>query len=542
MPCLQDNAEPFGNQLTLETVRVRFGRSTRFRGTNWEFRFATITLTGVKHLNPTQFSPSLAGVLRRWLLAAAIGFCSVSKFSAQESERPNILFIMGDDHTSQAWSCYGGILAEHAQTLNIDRLASQGALLSNVFCVNSICVPSRASILTGQYSHINGVKNLGDALDSAADNVAKRLRQSGYQTALVGKWHLKSEPSGFDYWNIIKRQGRYREPVMFRMNLARGTVKRGAFSTDVFTDEALAWLDRRDPDRPFCLMLHFKATHAPWQFPPRLASLYRNVDLPEPSGLHEGTGPRHGRVPGWPLEILTGRMTAAADHGDGRLVLSSDDPKIIRQETYQKFVKDFLRCGAAIDENVGRVMDYLIQHDLVDNTVLIYTSDQGYFLGEHNYFDKRFMLEESLRIPFVVRFPGRIAPGTVIDDMILNVDFAPTLLDFAGAAIPPAMQGRSFRANLQGATPQDWRTEMYYRYFQNSQERPAHYGIRTLDRKLIYYDGLNGVAEDRRWEFYDLATDPKERINRYDAEANSEQIQNLKLRLAALQAHLGDFP
>ncbi len=459
-----------------------------------------------------------------------------------KADRPNILFIMADDHTSQAWSCYGGRLAAYAKTPNIDRLASDGALLKNCFCVNSICVPSRASILTGQYSHQNGVKTLRDALPGAADNVAKRLQQTGYQTALIGKWHLKEAPAGFDYWNIIKGQGRYHEPVMYEMNLKRGETQKGYYSTDVFTDKALAWLDRRDASKPFCLMLHFKATHAPWQFPPRLASLYKDIEIPEPDSLYGTTGPANSRIPGWPLEILTKRMTSAETHGNGRLVLSSNDPITTRRETYQKFIKDFLRCGAAIDENVGRVMHYLKRHQLIDNTVLIYTSDQGYFLGEHNYFDKRFMLEESLRMPFIIRYPKEITAGTAVDDIILNIDFASTFLDYAGAVVPASMQGRSFRANLRGQTPADWRGAMYYRYFENSKARPAHFGIRTKTQKLIYYDGLTGTPEEKRWEFYDLVVDPQENENRYDMMVSSEAVRKLKERLAILQSRLGDSP
>lgn len=365
------------------------------------------------------------------------------------AERPNILFIMADDHASQAWGCYGSRLAPFAKTPNIDRLAREGARLTRCFCTNSICVPSRASILTGQYSHVNGVTTLREALDPAADNVAKRLQGAGYQTALVGKWHLKKPPAGFDYWNIIKGQGRYHNPVMYEMDLDKGDVQEGAYSTDVFTDKALRWLNGRDVEKPFCLMLHFKATHEPWNYHPRHARLYEDVELPEPETLLGPTGPQGGVVPGWPLEILTQRMLRGG-HGGGKLQVDSDDPQVVRRATYQKFAKDLLRCVAAIDENLGRVLDYLDQRQLAENTLVIYTSDQGYFLGEHNYFDKRFMLEESLRMPFVARYPHEIKPLALVDDIILNVDFAPTFLDYAGAEAPATMQGRSFRNNLAG--------------------------------------------------------------------------------------------
>ncbi len=368
-----------------------------------------------------------------WIASAsAVLICCVSEGPPQT--QPNIVFIMGDDHTSQAWGCYQSRLAPLDPTPNIDRLASEGARLANCCCTNSICVPSRASILTGQYSHVNRIKTLREALDPAPDNVAKRLQQAGYQTALVGKWHLKKRPAGFDYWNVIRGQGRYHDPAMFEMDLDQGAVQEGRYSTDVFTDKALAWLDRRDAEKPFCLMLHFKATHEPWQFPARHAGLYDDVDVPEPPTLLGPTGPRGSVVPGWPLEILTERMVRGG-HGAGKLRLDTDDPQAVRRATYQKFLKDLLRCARAVDENVGRVLDYLDRHELDRNTVVICTSDQGYFLGEHNYFDKRFMLEESLRMPFVVRYPPEIEPNTVVDDVVLNVDFAPTFLDYAGAEL-----------------------------------------------------------------------------------------------------------
>lgn len=466
-------------------------------------------------------------------LAAAVPAAAV--------DRPNILYIMGDDHTSQAWGCYGGRLAPFAKTPNIDRLAREGARLTNCFCTNSICVPSRASILTGQYSHRNGVKTLREALDPAADNVAKRLQKAGYQTALVGKWHLKKPPAGFGYWNIIKGQGRYHNPVMYEMELDRGEVQQGGYSTDVFTDKALAWLQRRDRDKPFCLMLHFKATHEPWNYHPRYADLYKDVDLPEPKTLLGRTGPEGSVVPGWPLEILTERMRRGG-HGADKLRVDSDDPRVVRRATYQKFVKDFLRCVAGIDENIGRVLDYLDRHQLTRNTVVIYTSDQGYFLGEHNYFDKRFMLEESLRMPFVIRYPHEIKPGTVLDDIVLNVDFAPTFLDYAEAKPPSTVQGRSFRANLADNTPHDWRQAMYYRYYAGSPQRPAHFGIRTRQYKLIYYDGLKDRPGEQRREFYDLAQDPYETRNAYGEAEYREVVEQLKRRLGELQADLGDEP
>lgn len=480
-----------------------------------------------------------------WVAVVLFGLVAAPAIAAERGapvRRPNIVFLMADDHTSQAWGCYGGRLARFCRTPNIDRLAAQGVRLRNCFCTNSICVPSRATILTGQYSHNNGVRTLAGALDPQKDNVAKRLQQAGYQTALVGKWHLKKPPAGFDYWNVIRGQGRYHNPILHEMSFDRGQVQAGGYCTDVFTDQALAWLDRRDRGKPFCLMLHFKATHEPWRFHPRHANLYQNVDLPEPATLTGTTGPAGTRVPGWPLEILTQRMTGAVRHGAGKLKLDSDDPAHVRKATYQKMVKDFLRCVAAIDENVGRVLDYLDENGLTQDTLVIYTSDQGYFLGEHNYFDKRFMLEESLRMPLVARYPREIEPGTVLDDIIVNVDFARTFLDYAGAAPPASMQGRSFRPNLAGRTPKDWPDAMYYRYYGGQPARPAHFGIRTKTHKLLYYDGLTTQPAGQRWEFYDLAHDPHETRNAYDDPKHAAIITRLKTRLTRLQAAVGDKP
>jgi len=457
---------------------------------------------------------------------------------ADEENRPNIVFIMSDDHTSQAWHCYGGRLSEFVNTPNIDRIAREGALLQNCFCTNSICVPSRAAILTGQYAHKNGVRTLEDALDPQRDNVAKRLQSAGYQTALVGKWHLKKEPAGFDYWNIIQGQGRYHNPKMYEMSFSNKTNCQG-YSTDIFTDRALEWLEERNNEKPFCLMLHFKATHEPWKYHKRYAKLYADVDLPLPEDLLGKTGPKNSRIPGWPLEILTERfLTFSKRYGDGKLE-SDDNLGTLRQRTYQKLVKDFLRCGAAIDDNIGRVLDYLDENSLAENTIVIYSSDQGYFLGEHNYFDKRFMLEESMRMPFVVRYPREIQPGTVLDEVILNVDFAQTFMDYAGANPSSSMQGSSFRENLKGSTPENWRTEMYYRYFSNSPERPAHFGLRTDRYKLIKYDGLTGQEPNNRWELYDLKADPKEQENIYD-QADNQLLVSLKARLKTAQALVDD--
>lgn len=478
------------------------------------------------------------------LKKSLFGFClvflqSMNVWSA--SERPNILFIMSDDHTSQAWGCYGSRFAPVFQTPHIDRLAKEGALLRNCFVTNSICVPSRASILTGQYSHINGVKTLADSLDPQKKHLAHYLREAGYQTALIGKWHLKSQPTGFDYWNIIKGQGRYREPRMFEGDLAHPQVEEDSYSTDLFTEKALDWLSARKDDRPFAMFLHYKSTHEPWQYPPRHKDLFDGVSFDEPESLMGQTGPKNSRIPGWPLEILTERMVRGSDHGGEPLIPSQEDPQTKRRETYQKLIRDYLRCATTIDENIGKLLNCLDENDLTNNTLVIYTSDQGYFLGEHNYFDKRFMLEESLRMPFVIRLPDRIPAGAKVDPMILNVDFAPMLLDYAGQATPPSMQGESFRSYLELPGDEAGRGSIYYRYWENSPRRPSHYGIRTQTAKLIYYDGLAVGDDSRRWEFYDLREDPQETYNLYDRFSNADLIGQMKHLLRQWRSNLGDM-
>jgi arylsulfatase A-like enzyme len=471
--------------------------------------------------------------------------------STQNAERstnakPNILFIMADDHTSQAIGCYGLRLSEYAKTKNIDRIATEGALLKNCFCTNSICVPSRARILTGQYSHVNGATTLGGKLDPDADNVAKYLQAAGYETAIIGKWHLKNQPAGFAYYNVLRGQGRYHNPVLYesRKDWNKGGKEHKGHSTDVIADQSLGWLESREMrDKPFCLMCHFKAVHEPFYSHERYRDLYEGVEFPEPEDLFWPASPKNKRFEGWPLEILAERFTTRPGrYAPPPLSVGRADPKAVREATYQKFMRDFLIAVAGIDDNVGRLLAYLDETGQSRDTVVIYTSDQGYFLGEHNMFDKRFMLEESLRMPFVVRYPREIRPGTVLEDIILNVDFAELLLDYAGAQIPGAMQGRSFRRNLLGKTPDDWRDAMYYHYWTHQRQRPSHYGIRTHRYKLIYYYGLvrMGRKPDECWELYDLENDPQEHFNVYDNPEHRETIAGLKRRLEQLRRQYGD--
>ncbi len=469
--------------------------------------------------------------------------------SCQEKKQtpPNILYIMSDDHTSQAWGIYGSVLDELAHTPNIKRLRSEGAQLMNVFATNSICVPSRGAVLTGEYSHKNDVYTLGDAIDPERETVAKILQRNGYQTAIFGKWHLKTQPRGFDSWNVLPGQGRYFDPVLRNAeNWPDGKTYEG-FSSDVITDLSLDWLKNRDQEKPFFLMHHFKATHEPFNYPERFAHLYDGVEMPEPESLlnfypEQTTRTFEGQV----LEILNGRFTNNQErYMNESFSTEGLSREEARRKTYQKFVKDFLRSGAAIDDNIGRILDYLDENGLRENTIVIYTADQGYFLGEHGIFDKRMMYEESIRMPFIISYPPEIEAGSMNDDLITNVDFAPLFLDYASLETPDFMQGRSFRSNLKGQTPADWRDSFYYRYWMHETHRPAHMGVRTKDAKLMYLYGQDlrdnsSPATAPTWEYYDLASDPKELNNLYQDPTRQDEISNLKSELVKLKEEVGD--
>ncbi|MCD6543635.1 MAG: sulfatase [Flavobacteriaceae bacterium] len=478
----------------------------------------------------------------------------------EEFKKPNILFIMSDDHTSQAWGIYGGVLKDYVQNPNISRLADEGMVLNNAFCTNSICVPSRAAILTGQYSNRNGVYTLSDALSSDSLNIAKVLQDNGYQTAIIGKWHLKEEPSGFDYYNVLHDQGRYWDPILrtannFHKNPEEWDVHKG-FSTDVITDLSIKWLETIDKKKPFMLMTHFKATHEPFDYPERYNDLYKGIEIPEPASLFDFSPETTGRsFIGQKLENLGWFYEQASNDPDKwwckypglPFYTKGLDSINARKQIYQKFIKDFMRSGAAIDDNLGRLLDYLEASGLAENTVVIYTADQGYFLGEHGFFDKRLIYEESLRMPFVIRYPKEIAAGKYNDDIILNIDFPALFADYAGVQLPASVQGRSFRENLRGSTPEDWRKTAYYRYWQNYPIRPSHFGIRNAKYKLAFFYGqsldMTGSSEEitePAWEFYDLEKDPMENHNAYNDPVYAEIIKVMKLELQKQREVAGD--
>ncbi len=448
--------------------------------------------------------------------------------------RPNILYIMSDDHASHAISCYGSRIN---QTPNIDRIGNGGMRFDNCFCTNSICAPSRATILSGTYSHINGVETLNDDFDGRQSTFPKLLQASGYQTAIVGKWHLghggNSDPTGFDYWNVLPGQGLYHNPEFIEMGDRH---IRPGYVTDIITDDCLQWLDCRDVERPFCLLCHHKAPHRRWEPDEKHAGMYDDIDIPEPPTLFDDYANR-----GAAASAATMRIERDLDNMD---LKEPPPPGLCGGELtswkYQRYIKDYLRVVASIDDNIGRLLDYLEEEGLTDNTIVVYTSDQGFYLGDHGWYDKRFMYEESLRMPFVVRYPGNVAEGSVNDDIVINADFAPTLLDYAGVKTPDCMQGRSLVPLLDGNRPPDWRSAMYYRYFMHvaTHNVYAHYGIRTERYKLIYY--YMDEPSPREWELFDLDADPAELNNVYGDPAYADVVDDLKTQLKGLRAGYGD--
>ncbi len=459
----------------------------------------------------------------RNVLPAIVGLV-ISAAALSAASKPNILFIMSDDHAAHAVSAYGSRIN---QTPGIDRIAKDGMLFTRCFVNNSICTPSRAAILTGKYSHKNGV-TVFNPFDGNQPHLAKYLQQAGYQTAMIGKWHLFTDPTGFDYWNILPGQGLYVDPVMIENGK---TNKLKGYVSDLIGDISIEWLKNRDASKPFCLMSQPKAPHREWTSSPKYTNLFADVDLPLPDTFNDDYKGRSRALPEATMRMEHLRKTdLKAEVPPG---LSTEAEKKWR---YQRYIKDYLRCIASMDENVGRILDYLDQSGLATNTIVIYTSDQGFFLGDHGWFDKRFMYEESLRMPLVIRWPGHIKPSTTNNAMVMNIDFAPTLLEAAGASVPKDMQGRSFLASLDGRKLKDWRTSIYYRYYHypgDHQVQP-HYGVRTDRYKLIYYNKLD------EWELYDLEKDPRELRNVYTDKSYAGTVKKLKAELARLRKDLDD--
>lgn len=461
------------------------------------------------------------------------------------ADRPNIVFLFSDDHAIKAISAYGGPLASIAPTPNIDRIGRDGVVFLNSFCANSICGPSRATILTGKHSHKNGFMRNGNNFDPSQWTVAKELQKNGYSTAVIGKWHLNSNPVGFDHWEILPGQGSYYNPDFIQMD---GTTKRfEGYATDLTTDKALTWLDSRDTSKPFFLMCQHKAPHRTFAPAPRHLGAFDDVEIPEPESLFDdyanrsrtlatnemeidrhmdwaydlkirkgergdvklpdpdryGT-PEYSRMNAeqkrtWDAHFSPDNQKFLADYKSGKLTHSD----IVRWK-YRRYMRDYLSTVKAVDESVGRMLQYLDDNGLAENTIVIYSSDQGFFLGEHGWYDKRWMFEESFRMPFLIRWPRVATPGLQPRELIQNIDYAPTFLDMAGFATPDEVQGRSLVPLLKGEN-KNWRESLYYAYYELGEHAvPQHFGVRTQTHKLIYF------PQSDEWNMFDLQRDPNE--------------------------------
>lgn len=498
---------------------------------------------------------------RRFLQSVALGTAAAmtsAHLSCAKKERPNILFIFTDDHAYQAISAYG---SNRNTTPHIDRIANEGVLFTNCCVTNSICAPSRAVIQTGKHSHLNGVYDNRQEFDISQMTFPKLLSTAGYETAMVGKWHLKAEPTYFDYWEVLPGQGHYYNPD-FRT--PQGRVRVEGYVTDIITDKALDWLQsKRDPEKPFMLMLQHKAPHREWSPGPDHLTTYDDVEMPEPPTLFDdysgrGTAAKEQEMEidrhmtlGKDLKVLGegdtenlvnrihNRMTpeqleawndAYKPKNDKFRAANLEGDELVRWK-YQRYIKDYLRCIASVDDNIGRVLEYLDESGLAENTVVIYSSDQGFYLGEHGWFDKRFMYEESFKTPLVVRWPGVTPAGIKSDALVSNLDFAETFLDIAGVDIPKEMQGVSLVPLLKGEQPSNWRDAVYYHYY----EFPA---VHMVNKHEGVYDGrykLMNFYELGEWELYDLENDPLELNSVYDDPDYAEEVERLTAKLEALK-------
>lgn len=526
-------------------------------------------LIGYNH--PEKRHPWIAAAIALLVLAAPLPARDESgpDQAGGQGKRPNILFIFTDDHASHAISAYGSRIN---RTPNLDRLADEGMLFRNCFCTNSICAPSRAVILTGKHSHANGVIDNRVTFDGSQPTFPKMLQEAGYQTAMIGKWHLKSNPTGFDHWEVLPGQGQYYNPDF---KTAEGMKRYTGYVTDITTDLAMKWLsDQRDPDKPFMLMCQHKAPHRNWQPGPKHLTMYDDVTIPEPAtlfddystrssaaGRQEMTIERH-LYPAYDLKLdrpaeddktdanlwnsqyrrftdeQRGLWDAAYGPKNKAFYEANLSGKELVRWKYQRYIKDYLRCIASVDDNIGRLLDYLDESGLARNTIVVYSSDQGFYLGDHGWYDKRWMYEESLRMPLIVRWPGAVRPGSENGHLVQNLDFAQTFLDMAGVPAPADMQGRSLVPLLRGRSPEDWRKSIYYHY----REYPAwhmvhrHYGVRTDRYKLIRFYQIG------EWELFDLQKDPNELHNRYDDPAYASVREELEAELERLLKQYNETP
>ena len=512
----------------------------------------------------------LYGLSRRFALFALF-FSTLACRGVMAQERPNILFIFSDDHAINSISAYGGPLSKVAPTPNIDRIAAQGAVFTNSFCGNSICGPSRATILTGKHSHKNGfMRNTGKGFDQSQWTVAKALKAGGYNTAVIGKWHLKTTPQGFDHWEVFPGQGSYYNPVFIQPD---GSTKRfEGYATDLTTDKAVKWLDQRDQSKPFFLMCQHKAPHR--TFAPALRHLgsFDDVEIPEPHSLFDDYQNRSKTLAGNEMEIdrhfdwAYDAKVRRDERGDVKLPppdrygtpeynRMTDDQKRVwddyfgpknqaflkrfqsgemsHQELvrwkYRRYMRNYLSTVRAVDESVGRLLKYRDDHDLSQNTLVIYSSDQGFYLGEHGWYDKRWMFEESFRMPFIAAWPGKIQPKSKPSQLIQNIDYAPTFLEVAGLKVPSEIQGRSLVPLMQGKSV-DWRSSLYYSYYELGEHAvPQHFGVRTARHKLIHFP----ISQE--WNLFDLKLDPSEMRSVHDDPQYASTLSELKKEFQRLR-------
>ena len=492
-------------------------------------------------------------------LGCALLSCQGGRKGNKDVKPLNVIYIMADDHAYQAVSAYGSDLANLAPTPNIDRIASNGARMDQVYCTNSICGPSRSSILTGQFSHVNGFYKNVDGGDFNGDLLTfpKVFQQSGYETAVIGKWHLGTTPTGFDYSKVLINwggQGTYFHPE-FCINGVDTVVEKTRHSTKVIEDDCIEWLsEKRDADKPFMLLYQFKAPHRDWRPDSMYHTLFQDFDFPTPATFDDDYSGRLAasenmmeienhlnrrdmkQVPPPGLAHRDSmRWLAYGDKGQFWTPHDSLQGEDLKNWKYQTYIKDYLRCVAGVDRAVGRVLDYLEETGLDENTLVVYTSDQGFYLGEHGWFDKRWMYEESFKMPFVIQCPGVIEPGTTSDHMAMNIDFGPTLLDLAGLDIPKSMQGKSFRSAFEEGA-EAGRSSVYYHYYEYPiwHKVQPHYGIKSGPYKLMHF-----YYSMDEWELYDLSSDPHEMNNIY-AVAPDSLVSRLKTELEALQVEFGD--
>lgn len=511
------------------------------------------------------------------------------------AKTPNIIFIMADDHTTQGLGIYNSRLAGLNPTPNLDKLANNGMIFERCYVTNSICTPSRAAILSGQYSQANGVIDLEGALPKEKQYLPTEMKKLGYQTAIVGKWHLHDEPAAFDYYCVFPVQGKYFNPT-FRVQgpqpWPKNTIKRKGHSSDIVADLTLDWLkNKRDKNKPFFLMPQFKAPHDDFEFAPRYKDYLEDKWIPEPASMYYNGNNgsvatrgkndsltriigssvskrnliRHKGLSTWKDENFKKfRKTETLTAEDYKPFLHSNEEMQYTSKTYQEFIKRYLRCVKGVDDNVQRILDYLEKEGLMENTVIMYTGDQGFMLGEHDYVDKRWMYEESMRMPLFVHYPKGVKANQRNKALVNNTDFAPTMIELAGGEVPNYMQGKSFASILKNnKKPENWRKATYYRYWMHMAHRhanPAHFGIRTEDYKLIFYYGKYWVDTDDKnatwnkaswgndftrhtpvaWEFYDMKKDPKEMNNVYGNPAYAEIIKDMKLQLKQKRIELNE--